>query len=314
MQKNLGIHHITAIVGDPQENADFYARVLGLRLVKQTVNFDDPGTYHLYFGNQNGEPGTILTFFPWEHAYQGKIGAGQVGAIAFAVPEGSLPFWKERLSKHGISYDLETRFEEERLLFDDPHGLHLEITERAGGNKSSWEIDGITEDTAIKGFAGAVLLSAAPHKTADLLENTMGFVCLGQDNDTLRFQSESDLANIIDIKLIPVGRSMMGVGTVHHIAFRAKDSEDLENWKALIDQSGLQATPVLDRKYFTSIYFREEGGILFEMATDPPGFEADEPFNELGSSLMLPDWLEEKRQEITNILKPITIPKGGFSK
>ncbi|MFY4774993.1 ring-cleaving dioxygenase [Metabacillus sp. RGM 3146] len=307
MKKSLGIHHITAIVGDPQENINFYAGVLGLRLVKQTVNFDDPGTYHLYFGNESGGPGTIMTFFPWEHAYQGRIGAGQVGSIPFAVPEGAFSFWKERLTAKEIPFTIEVRFGEESILFDDPHGLHLEKIERAHGENSALEMDGITTKTAIKGFAGAVLLSAVPHRTAHLLENVMGLENLGQDGDYLRFKAASDIGNIIDIKLTPVGRSMMGTGTVHHIAWRALDDADMDSWKGHIDSTGFQSTAVLDRNYFKSIYFREEGGILFEIATDPPGFTADEPIDALGEKLMLPEWLEEKRTEIENVLKPITI-------
>ena len=173
-KKTMGIHHITAIVGHPQENVDFYAGVLCLRLVKQTVNFDDPGTYHLYFGNEGGKPGTIITFFPWTGAYQGKIGDGQVGVTSYVVPKGALGFWEERLERFNVSFTKTERFGEQYLVFDDPHGLHLEIVEREEGEANTWTFGGVTPENAIKGFGGATLLSARPDQTAELLEKVMG--------------------------------------------------------------------------------------------------------------------------------------------
>jgi glyoxalase family protein len=307
MKKTTGIHHITAIVGNPQENVDFYAGVLGLRLVKKTVNFDDPGTYHLYFGNEQGSPGTIITFFPWPDAYQGRIGSGQVGVTTYVVPVGSLGFWEERLRKFGIEITKYTRFGETYLEFDDPHGLHLEIVEREEGQNSEWSFGGVPAKHAIKGFGGAVLLTASPLETMKVLTEVMGLERVGEEDDFIRFRATGDIGNIIDVKktALPIGR--MGIGTVHHIAWRADDYEDHEAWREHVSRHGQQVTPIIDRQYFNAIYFREQGGILFEIATDPPGFLHDEPFKHLGEKLLLPPWLEPKRAEIERILLPAEV-------
>ncbi|SFE58633.1 ring-cleaving dioxygenase [Alteribacillus iranensis] len=302
-----GIHHITAIVGDPQENLDFYTEVLGLRLVKQTVNFDDPGTYHFYFGNEEGEPGTIMTVFPWAGAPQGRIGTGQVGITSFVVPEHALDYWEARLRDFDVEVTKETRFQEDFLQFDDPHGLRLEIVAREDGNPSTWESNGVTSEHAIKGFGGAVLCTAAPYKTAELLERGMGFKKEGQENDYLRFRSSGAFGNVIDIKLSASPRGEMGVGTVHHIAFRTEDGEDQLEWGKHLSDQGYFPTEIKDRDYFTSIYFREHGGLLFEMATDPPGFTRDEPLETLGETLKLPEWLEVHRTRIEGMLRPVTV-------
>ncbi|MCM3666506.1 ring-cleaving dioxygenase [Mesobacillus subterraneus] len=306
-KKTMGIHHITAIVGPPQENVDFYAGVLGLRLVKQTVNFDDPGTYHLYFGNEGGKPGTIITFFPWAGAYQGKIGDGQVGVTSYVVPKGALGFWEERLERFNVSFTKTDRFGEQYLVFDDSHGLHLEIVEREEGEANTWTFGGVTPEYAIKGFGGATLLSARPGQTAELLEKVMGLEKIGEEGDFARYRSTADIGNVIDLKLTPSGRGEMGVGTVHHIAWRAIDDEDQLDWKKYVAENGYGVTPVQDRNYFNAIYFREHGEILFEIATDPPGFTVDEPLDQLGQKLMLPEWLESKREEFEAILEPLEI-------
>ncbi|MEK3806468.1 ring-cleaving dioxygenase [Bacillus sp. FSL H8-0547] len=303
--KTAGIHHITAIVGHPQENADFYAGILGLRLVKQTVNFDDPGTYHLYFGDEGGHPGTIITFFPWPDAYQGTIGDGQVGVTSYAVPKGALTFWEERLGRLGVPFEKMERFGESFLVFDDPHGLHLELVEREEGKLNSWEFGGVTTNVAIKGFAGATLLSARPEKTAELLERVMGYEKIAEERDFIRFRSTADIGNIIDLKMTPIGRGRMGVGTVHHIAFRAEDDSNQLQWQQHVARSGYQVTPVQDRQYFNAIYFREHGEILFEIATDPPGFAHDEEV--LGERLMLPERYETQRDKIEKVLAPFEI-------
>jgi glyoxalase family protein len=305
--KTTGIHHITAIVGHPQENVDFYAGVLGLRLVKQTVNFDDPGTYHLYFGNEGGKPGTIITFFPWADAYQGKIGDGQVGVTSYVVPKGALKFWKQRLEKFNISFSKIERFDEQYLVFDDPHGLHLELVEREEGESNSWTFGGITPEVAIKGFGGATLFSSQPNNTADLLEKVMGLDFIGQDGDYIRFRSSADIGNVIDLKSIPSGRGTMGVGTVHHIAWRAIDDQDQLNWQKYVSESGYGVTAVQDRNYFNAIYFREHGGILFEIATDPPGFAHDESQETMGEKLMLPSQYEQYRGKIEQSLLPFEV-------
>ena len=303
----MGIHHITAIVGHPQENIDFYAGVLGLRLVKQTVNFDDPGTYHFYFGNEGGKPGTIITFFPWAGARQGVIGDGQVGVTSYAIPKGSLEFWKKRLDKFNVHYTIMERFGEEYLKFDDPHGLHLEMVEREAGDKNIWTFGEITPEVAVKGFGGATLLSAQPGKTAELLEKVMGLEMVGQEGDYIRFRSIAKIGNIIDLKLTTGGRGQMGVGTVHHIAWRANDDEDQLDWQKYVAAHGYGVTPVQDRNYFNAIYFREHGEILFEIATDPPGFSHDESLETMGENLMLPVQYEQYREQLERTLIPIEV-------
>jgi glyoxalase family protein len=307
MKQISGIHHITAIVGDAQENVNFYEGVLGLRLVKKTVNFDDPGTYHLYFGDEDGSPGTIMTFFPWPADYKGQIGTGQVGITSFAVPKGAFSYWEKRLSQFKIPFTKQVRFHEQTIQFSDPHGLKLELVEREQGYKRKWEISDIPIDYAIMGFAGAVLLSAAPLRTADLLENILGFKKIGEEDGYLRFRSSAEIGNTIDLSLKPVNRGYSGVGTVHHIALRAIDESDQLQWKQRLEENGFRVTPVQDRNYFKAIYFREEGGILFEIATDPPGFAIDEDFDKLGENLMLPEWLEPYREKIESTLKPIVV-------
>ena len=306
-KKTMGIHHITAIVGHPQENVDFYAGVLGLRLVKQTVNFDDPETYHLYFGNEGGKPGTIITFFPWPGAQQGMIGGGQVGVTSYVVPKGALEFWEKRLEKFNVSYTKMERFGEQYLEFDDPHGLHLEIVEREEGEVNTWMFGGVTPDVAIKGFGGATLLSTQPNKTAELLERVMGLEFVGKEGDFARYRSTADIGNVIDLKLTSMGRGEMGVGTVHHIAWRAIDDQDQLDWKKHVKANGYGVTPVKDRNYFNAIYFREHGEILFEIATDLPGFAHDESVETMGEKLMLPEHYEQQRSQIERKLLPLKV-------
>ncbi|MFC5735167.1 ring-cleaving dioxygenase [Cytobacillus gottheilii] len=302
-----GIHHITAIVGHPQENVDFYHGVLGLRLVKKTINFDDPGTYHLYFGDQNGNPGTIITFFPWANAYPGKIGDGQVGVTSYAVPAGALPFWEERFARLGISFEKTERFGEEILAFTDPHGLKLELVERASGELNQWGESGVPADKAIKGFAGAILFSAYPLKTAEVLEEVMGLEKVAENDEYIRFQSSAEIGNIVDVKKVSTGKGRIGVGMVHHIAWRAQDDEDQLDWKQYIENKGLGVTPVQDRNYFNAIYFREYGEILFEIATDPPGFAHDESLETMGTELKLPEQYEQYRSKLEQSLIPIEV-------
>ncbi|MFJ6413438.1 ring-cleaving dioxygenase [Terribacillus saccharophilus] len=305
-KQTQGIHHITAIVGHPQENTDFYAGVLGLRLVKKTVNFDDPGTYHLYFGDEKGKPGTIITFFPWPNAYQGKIGDGQVGVTSYVVPKGALAFWENRLEKFEIAYTKTERFGEQYLQFDDVHGLHLEIVEREAGETNTWTFGDVTPEVAIKGFGGATLYSKTPGATAELLEQ-MGLEKVGEEGDYVRYKAAGDIGNIIDIKLTTSGKSQMGVGTVHHIAWRASDDQDQLDWSEYVDGIGYGVTRVQDRNYFNAIYFREHGEILFEIATDPPGFAVDETQETMGEKLMLPAQYEQHRSKIENHVLPFEV-------
>lgn len=306
-KRTSGIHHITAIVGHPQENVDFYAGVLGLRMVKQTINFNDPGTYHFYFGNDGGKPGTIITFFPWANAYQGQVGGGQVGVTTYIIPVGAMPFWKERLAEFKVPFKEMVRFSEQVLEFDDPHGLHLEMVEREEGELNTWTFGGVTSDVAIKGFGGATLLSTQPEKTAELLEKVMGLELVGREDDIARYRSTADIGNVIDLKISAVQCGEMGVGTVHHIAWRAEDDEDQIDWQQYVHNNGYGVTSVQDRNYFNAIYFREHGEILFEIATDPPGFAHDETPETMGSHLMLPPQYETHRAKLTQGLLPFTV-------
>ncbi|AYA75810.1 ring-cleaving dioxygenase [Bacillus sp. Y1] len=307
MLKTVGIHHITAMVNDAQRNIDFYAGVLGLRLVKKTINFDRPEVYHLYFGNDSGQPGTVITFFPWAHQLKGRIGTGQVGVTSYIVPENSFSFWEDRLQSYGVRFVKTKRFRDTYLSFQDPDGLDIELVQRPNGPRNEWNVNGIGAEVAIKGFGGAILLSAKPHKTADVLENVLGLTCIGQEENYLRFQSEGELGNTIDIKLSPSVRGLMGAGTVHHLAWRARDEKEHQKWRELLVEKDYYPTDILDRNYFQALYFHEEGGILFEIATDPPGFTVDEPQIELGQKLMLPSWLESKREELENTLPPVEV-------
>ncbi|WP_308633984.1 VOC family protein [Paenibacillus silvisoli] len=309
--KTAGIHHITAFVRNVQATVDFYAGVLGLRLVKQTINFDVPNVYHLYFGNEIGAPGTVITFFPFEKGRQGKIGAGQVGWSTFAVPYGTLPFWEERLNKYEIAFTSAYRFNEALLRFTDRDGLQLELVERKEGPNSTWSFDDIPAEKAIKGLGGAVLFSTLPEETGNVLEELLGFEKVGTDQGVARYRSYGDLGNLVDILQTAMDPGHGGPGTVHHIAWRAIDDEQHEQWREAIIRRGLEATPVQNRQYFNAIYFREPGGILFEIATDPPGFMKDESLASLGQSLQLPSWYEDKRPELVKGLAPFEVRHIG---
>lgn len=305
--RTAGIHHITAFARDPQGNVDFYASILGLRLVKRTVNFDAPEVYHLYFGDQDGSPGTIMTFFPWPHSRVGKIGGGQVGTTTFVVPVGALDFWERRLQGFGLAVTKETRFGETYLQFEDNEGLRLELVEREEGRVSKWSFNGIPTEKAIKGFGGAILLSIHPEETMHVLEHVLGLEKVGAEGDYVRYQATGDLGNLIDVSIANQAWGQGGAGTVHHIAWRAADFEQHEQWRKHIEEHDYRPTPIVDRQYFNAIYFREGGGILFEIATDPPGFAHDEAPETLGEKLMLPEWLEETRGQVEANLLPIEV-------
>jgi glyoxalase family protein len=307
----VGLHHVTAIASDPQRNLDFYTEVLGLRFVKRTVNFDDPGTYHFYFGDDAGSPGTILTFFPWPHAARGQAGVGEVTKTAFSVPATSVEYWQERLSAEGLLVETGKRFEEQVLTFPDPDGMKIEIVAHAdAGEANAPRFASVPPEHAIRGFFGVTLLEHREEETAAIL-NMMGFKKIGEEGNRLRFAAEGHaLGNHIDLLVDPnakFGRS--GAGSVHHIAFRAKNDAAQKEWREEIAKH-LEVTPVLDRTYFHSIYFREPGGVLFELATDPPGFALDEPVESLGEELRIPHWLEAKRSFIEKRLAPIMLHKS----
>jgi glyoxalase family protein len=312
-----GIHHITAMASDPQRNIDFYHTVLGQRFIKSTVNFDDPGTHHLYYGDRTGTPGTILTFFPWPGAKRGRIGRGETSAIAYNINPESVGFWRDRLQQHDVKMGSnQTRFGETVIPFVDPDGMHLElITDPRPIHIDFWEKGPIPEKHALKGFHGVTLLEAQVEQTTKLLSETMGFSLIDQHNERLRFKASSiDAGLYIDLLHAPgITRGQSGAGTVHHIAFRARDDEEQADYQAQVAQLGLNVTPVRDRQYFRSIYFREPGGVLFEIATDEPGFTIDESPENLGKSLKLPPWYEEQREAIQQALPPISIPETSYA-
>jgi glyoxalase family protein len=332
-QKDIfGIHHVTAIAGDPQKNIDFYTQILGLRLVKLTVNFDDPTTYHLYFGDEIGRPGTIITFFPWPNAPKGHKGTGQVIATSFLIPAQSIDYWIDRLKSKKVPVQGPTkRFSdtEEVLTLYDPDGLELELVANRSAEERTlhvWKEGPIPIEYAIRGFYSVTLSEVGYEYTAHVMTNELGFKFIGQDGSRFRFQiseaKEDDAAgrtkntkgehygsNIVDVLCLPNAQyGMIGVGTVHHVAWRTPSDEQQKMLRAKIVKAGLNATPVIDRIYFHSVYFREPGGVLFEIATNPPGFATDEKVEELGTHLMLPPWLESVRRDLESVLPQVHLP------
>ncbi|ANH80153.1 diguanylate cyclase [Niabella ginsenosidivorans] len=301
----LGLHHITAIAGNAKRNLDFYTRVLGMRLVKKTVNFDDPGTYHFYFGNETGTPGTLLTFFPWENAGPGSPGDGMATHIGYAVPVSSLGFWKKRLKEYGTHFEEAEVFGEKLIEFKDPDGLQLQFIEPGKPDpRTAWLVNGIDESTALKGFHNVTLTLRRSDATARVLTDILGYQLMQQEANRYRFVTAAiDTAGIVDIiedANAPYGRS--AVGTNHHIAFRVKNEDVLMEYREKVVAAGLNITPKIDRDYFFSLYFREPGGVLFEIATDNPGFTRDEPLEALGTRLKLPKQYELMRAEIERAL------------
>jgi glyoxalase family protein len=309
-----GIHHVTAISGEPQRNVDFYAGLLALRLVKKTVNFDDPGTYHLYYGDGAGSPGSIMTFFPWSGAPRGRIGAGQLTVTSFSFPASSLGYWTERLVESGVRFEKpEDRFGETVLRFPDPDGLRLELVAAPDDRREGWAGGPVPPEHAVTGFHHATLLSSDPAGTARLMTETLGFRETSEAEGRTRFEAGGGVpGNIVDVADgTGFPRGTTGVGTVHHVAFRVPDEETQLDLRERVAALGYNVTPVLDRNYFRSIYFREPGGVLFEVATDPPGFTADEDAERLGGSLKLPPWLEPRRGELEQVLPPLRVPTLG---
>ena len=313
-----GLHHVTAICGDPQPNIDFWVGLLGLRLVKRTVNFDDPGTWHLYYGDGAGTPGSIMTFFPWASLppltrARGRAGAGQVVTTLFAIPAASYDFWVGRFADTGTDFDVPSdRFGERRLALRDPDGIGLELVATDRLPDTSWWRDSpIPAEHAIAGIQGVVIVVRDAAATADVLERTLGFAPAEADGVHRRFgvgaSHAQSLIELVEDPTIEIGR--MGIGAVHHVAWRTADRDEQERWRGVIAAAGFEVTPILDRQYFESIYFREPGGTLFEIATDPPGFLRDEPLDALGEKLRLPPWLEERRPAIEAKLPEIGPPR-----
>jgi glyoxalase family protein len=303
--KILGIHHITAIAGEAQRNFDFYTKALGLRLVKKTVNFDDPHTYHFYYGNENGTPGTILTFFPWTHVHPGRLGTGMATDIGYAVPAGSLGFWSNHFEKHQVRFgQIDEQFGEQILRFEDPDGLRIQLVEAGADNRTPWETSEIKKDVAIKGFHSIVLALRNIKPTASILTDIFGYKLLKQEGNRYRFVTDAiENAAIVDLVEEPeVTHGLVAGGTNHHVAFRVKNDQLLMQYREKIASKGYNITPKIDRNYFYSLYFREPGGVLFELATDNPGFSIDEPVNELGTHLKLPAQYESDRETIEKVL------------
>ena len=306
--KITGLHHITAIAGEAQRNFDFYTKVLGLRLVKKTVNFDDPGTYHFYYGNEVGSPGTILTFFPWEGIQKGRNGTGMATEIGYAVPTESLSLWTKRLEemqvKHGI---VSERFGEQYFSLQDPDGLVLNLIASSTDERKPWTTAEVNDKVAIKGFHSIVLTLQNIKATARILTDIFGYKLLKQEGDRYRFVTDAiDTANVVDLVEEPNGqRGINGGGTNHHVAFRVPNEEVLMAFREKVASAGLNITGKIDRNYFYSLYFREPGGVLFEIATDNPGFATDETVEELGTHLMLPAQYEANRKRIEEVLPAI---------
>ena len=307
----LGIHHVTAITADAQANIDFYAGVLGLRLVKVTVNFDDPASYHLYYGDEFGHPGSIITFFAWPGAAQGRIGPPQVAVTSFSVPAGSLDYWAHRLDSLGIATrEPVERFGEMILPFADPDGLELELVDVLGDARPPWASSPVPARHAIRGFHGVTLAEEGNEQTAGLLTEQLGFTPVKDQDARFRYQvGAGGPGAIVDVLCVPDGQpGRMGSGTVHHVAWRTPDDAGQTAWREHLATAGLNVTPVRDRVYFHSIYFREPGGVLFEIATDAPGFTVDETPEKLGSHLRLPPWLERLRPHIAQTLPRLDLP------
>ncbi len=309
----LGIHHVTAIASDPQKNVDFYAGVLGLRLVKQTVNFDDPGSYHFYYGDGAGSPGTLLTFFAWPGGRRGRPGLGQVTAAALSIPPEALDFWRGRLTEHEVMVgEAETRFGETVLPFYDLDGLRLELVPAADDVRPGWTGGPVSAAHAIRGVHAVTLPERFVERTASLMTETLGFHAVHTDGDWTRYAlGDGAPGTFADVQAASgLSPGQIAVGSIHHVAWRTPDDARQEAWLSQISRLGLGVSPVMDRDYFHSIYFREPGGILFEIATDSPGFATDETPETLGAHLQLPAQYEADRAQIEANLPPITMPVG----
>jgi glyoxalase family protein len=307
-----GLHHITAISGPAQENLDFYAGVLGMRLVKKSVNQDDPGTYHLFYADAEGRPGTDLTFFPWAQMAPPRDGHGRAMEVSLEVPAGSLEFWAERLQKYGTAVrPVEVRFGDKTLPLTDPHGLRLALVEAARNPRtefSPWEGSAVAPERQVRGLYGAQVWERQLLPTARFLIDALGFTRLGEEGGWTRYGFER-ASGIIDVQETPNARhGAWGIGSVHHLAWRVTDEEHQIRVRDAVEAAGGQATPVIDRFWFKSVYFKEPGGVLFELATDGPGFAVDEEPAHLGEALVLPPFLESHRGEIEKVLPPLKMP------
>lgn len=308
-----GIHHVTCIAGDPQENLNFYVATMGLRLVKKSVNQDDPGTYHFFFADAVGNPGTDLTFFPWPGMAPAEMGVGLTVEVQFAVPEDSLPYWQERLQNFDVELDpIETRFDKQVLPFQDPHGLRLALVATDADRPfAAWSDSPVPEEHQLRGMHSVRLWERDLSQTKTLLTRQMGFELLGAEEGWQRFGLDGGgPGRFIEVKELPdKARGQWGIGGVHHVAWRVTDGEKQMNLRTEIAKVGLRPTLQIDRFWFKSVYFREPGGVLFELATDGPGFQVDEEMEALDEKLVLPPWLEDRRSEIEESLPAIDMPR-----
>ncbi len=311
MPETAGIHHVTAIAGDPGQNADFYVGTLGLRFVKRTVNHDDTHTYHFYFGDRKGTPGTAITFFPWtDEGRQGEFGAGQTAATAYAIRPESVGYWRDRLADRGVEVEEPERFSEPVLSFEDPDGIGLELvgTEAAAEAPAEpWEDSPVPAEHQLRGFDGVTLAVAGYEPTERVLTEVLGYELADEEDGRRRYRTAvgERPGTTVDLVETDAERGRMGVGTVHHVAFKAEDTDAQEAYREAFEEQGLRVSEILDRKYFHAIYSREPGGVLFEVSTMGPGFTADEDVEELGSRLTLPEWLEDEREAIEAALPAV---------
>jgi glyoxalase family protein len=312
MQAVHGLHHITAIAGPAQENLDFYAGVLGMRLVKRSINQDDPGTYHLFYADAEGHPGTDLTFFPWAHMAPPRMGHGLAVEVSLEVPGGSLAWWGARLEKYGAKIEqVVSRFGDSALPLVDPHGMRLTLVESGPSRQrafSPWDGSPIPPERQVRGLYGAQIWERDAAPTAEFLTAALGFHRIGADSGWTRYGFH-DAPGIVDVRETPdARRGSWGVGAVHHLAWRVSDEQQQLLVRAQVEASGGRATPVIDRFWFKSVYFKEPGGVLFEIATEGPGFAVDEDPAHLGETLVLPPWYEPARAEIERVLPPLKLP------
>ena len=309
MEGIRGLHHITAIASDARRNYEFYTKVLGLRLVKKTVNFDDPNTYHFYYGDEVGHAGTILTFFPWEGIGKGYNGTGMATSIGYSISKESLNFWEERFNQFNVTHEnVSEKFGEEYLSFQDPDGLNIDlIVPKNKDERKPWDKNGVNAEMALKGFHSITLTLKSSKPTAAILTGILGYELQEQQGNHYRFVTDAvDNANIIDIVESPeASRGHVAAGTNHHVAFRVKDDNILMEYREKVLSMGLNITPKINRDYFLSLYFREPGGVLFELASENPGFTIDEPMDQLGTLLKLPRQYESSRAKIEAILPQI---------
>lgn len=311
-----GLHHVTAIVSDAQKNVDFYAGILGLRMVKKTVNFDAPEVYHLYYGNEDGSPGTIITFFPYPGLVGGRKGKGQLTVTSFSIPENSLDYWMKRLKIFNIPFTApQERFDAEVFIYlEDPDGLGLELVANKTDARKGFTYGQVPPEYAVKGLYSVSIEEEGYERTAGLLTAQMDHRLLSEKGNRFRFSASGQPGDLVDVICSPgTLKGLNGSGTVHHLAFATPSDETQLSFREKVNSTHIvNTTPVLDRKYFHSVYFREPGGVLFEVATNPPGFMVDETKEQLGSSLQLPAWEEPNRQRIENVLNPIVFNVEKF--